>query len=109
MKYINSNRQGGVSYRPWAERVKELLDEHELSLPERTQMHEMYNENFTYEEVLLKVQIRTLKYVVMRFYVKHGQGEYEATFKTDQQAKDFFKKFPELRKELIVDAPKYQR
>ncbi|WP_425392140.1 hypothetical protein [Ekhidna sp.] len=107
MKYINSNRQGGVSYRPWAERVKELLDEHELPLPERHEMHEMYNNNFTYEEVLLKVQVRSLKSIFMRLHLVHSQGEFQTTFKTDQQAKDFFKKFPELRKELSMDAPRY--
>lgn len=108
MKYANSSRREGVSYRPWAERVMALLKENGVPEPKTNLMHEMYNDNFTYEEAMLKCKLMAgIKSVRMEFFIKYEGGEYATTFHTDESAKDFFKKFPEAREKLTMEPPKY--
>ncbi|MEP1035099.1 hypothetical protein [Ekhidna sp.] len=98
--YENTRPSQGVSYRPWAERVKELLDEHDLEMPPNHYLHSYYHQNFSYEEVLFKQQFKTRKNVWMEVHVRHENGKYSNTFNTSDQAKEFFKRFPELREDL---------
>jgi hypothetical protein len=100
MEHVNNSRRQGVSYRPWAEHVIDLLKEHNVDIPEKEYFHEWYNADFNYQEALLKCQIRQLKRVWMEIHVKHGSGEFSTSFRTSENARVFFKKFPELRKEL---------
>lgn len=101
MNYMSSSRREGVSYRPWAERVRELHEERDLEMPSKNEMADMYHKDFTYEEVLLKsCTIKEVRSVYMEVHVKHSKGEFSKSFRTDLQAKEFFEKFPELRNEL---------
>ena len=98
--YQNTRPSHGVAYRPWVDRVKELLDENDLELPSNKELIDCYWKDLSYEEVLYKVQFKTVKNVYMELFVKHGYGEFRTHFQTSEQAKEFFKRFPELRKEL---------
>lgn len=98
--YANSRPSHGVAFKPWADRVKELLDEHEIELPKKHELIQCYHSNFSYEEVLQKEQFKNFKNVWMELNVLHKQGTFRTRFNTTEQAKEFFRKFPELRKEL---------
>ncbi len=98
--YANSKPSHGVAFKPWADRVKELLDEHEIALPQKHELIKYYHDNLSYEDVLRKEQFKNFKTVWMEVNVKHEQGTYNTRFNTSEQAREFFKKFPELRKEL---------
>lgn len=98
--YANSRPSHGVAFKPWADRVKELLDENEIDLPAKNELVKYYHENFSYDEVLRKEQFKKFKTVWLEVNVKHEQGTYNTRFNTSAQAKEFFKKFPELRAEL---------
>ena len=98
--YANSKPSHGVAFKPWVDRIKELLDEHEIALPKKHELIRYYHDNLSYEDVLRKEQFKNFKTIWMEVNVKHEQGTYNARFNTSEQAKEFFKKFPELRKEL---------
>lgn len=98
--YVNTRPSHGVSYHPWVDRIRELLEENNLELPPSHELREYYYQDLSYEEVLHKVYFKTVKNVWMELHVKHGYGKYSTHFNTSEQAKEFFKRFPELRKEL---------
>jgi len=98
--YDNTRPSHGVAFKPWADRVKELLDEKELEMPEKDDLISYYQNDLSYEEVSLKVQFKTTRTIRMDLYVRHNYGEFTQSFHVSEQAKDFFKKFPELRKRL---------
>ena len=77
--YENTRPSQGVSYRPWAERVKELLDEHDLDMPPSHELHSYYHQNFSYEEVLFKQQFKTRRNVWMEVHVTHGHLSLRST------------------------------
>ncbi len=98
--YANSKPSHGVAFKPWTDRVKELLDEHELIFPKKNELIKYYHDNLSYEDVLRKEQFKNFKTVWMEVHVKHEQGTYNMRFNTSEQAKEFFRKFPELKEEL---------
>ncbi len=98
--YANSRPSHGVAFSPWASRVSELLEEHGLELPPKQDLVNYYHLNLSYEEVLNKMQFKILKNVTMELQVIHETGTFKTHFNTSEQAKEFFKKFPELRKAL---------
>lgn len=98
--YANSRPSHGVAFKPWAERVKELLDEHEVKFPSTSELAQYYHADLSYEEVLFKEQFKTFKNVWLELNVRHERGTFNTHFNTSEQARDFFKKFPELKKEL---------
>ena len=98
--YENTRPSGGVAYSPWVDRIKELLDEYDLELPPKHELRQFYWEDFSYEEVVYKVMFKTARNVWMEVHVTHEYGNFEKSFNTSTQAKEFFKRFPELRKEL---------
>ena len=98
--YPNTRPSEGVAYKPWVDRVQELLSEKELKLPEKGELISYYHNDLSYQEVLYKVQFKNTKNVWMELNVKYDKGLFNMRFQTSEQAKDFFKKFPELREEL---------
>ncbi|MEQ9403755.1 MAG: hypothetical protein RIM99_09235 [Cyclobacteriaceae bacterium] len=98
--YQNTRPSQGVAFKPWADRIKELFEEQELEMPEKRELVSYYHANLSYEEVLNKIQFRHTKNVWMELNVKHKYGLFNIHFSTSTQAREFFKKFPELREEL---------
>ncbi len=98
--YVNSRPSHGVAFKPWADRILELLKEHELEMPKKHNLIAYYHADLSYEEVLHKVQFGKTKNVWMELNVKHEQGLFNKRFNTSEQAKEFFKKFPEIRVKL---------
>lgn len=98
--YTNSRKSHSVAFQPWANRVKELFDEKKMPLPERLELIDMYHNDLSYEEVLYKEQFKTRKNFWMIINVRSEHGVFEKTFRNSNQLKEFFRKFPELRKDL---------
>lgn len=98
--YENVRPSHGVAYKPWVDRIRELLEEKSLELPPSHELRQHYWDDLSYEEVLFKEQFKTMKSIWMELHVRHQGGEFSESFKTANQAKDFFKRFPELRQEL---------
>lgn len=98
--YENTRPSQGVAYHPWVSRIKELLDEQKLDLPPTPELRQFYWDDLSYEEVVNKVKFKALRNVWMELHVSHAYGKFEQSFNTSEQAKAFFKRFPELRKQL---------
>jgi hypothetical protein len=98
--YANSRPSHGVAFKPWVDRVRELLEENNIDFPSRHELGDYYHNDLSYEEVLRKEQFKHFQNVWMELNVKHKKGLFNIHFNTTEQARDFFKKFPELRKEL---------
>ena len=98
--YENVRPSSGVAFKPWADRVKELLDEKDLKMPSKEELINYYHLDLSYQEVSMKVEFKTTRTVRMDLFVNHAYGSYTTSFHLSHQAKDFFKKFPELRKKL---------
>jgi len=100
MKFENTRPSEGVAYHPWVDRIRELLDEEGLSLPPNHELRQHYWADLSYSEVVNKVKFKDVRNVWMELHVRHDHGKFEEAFNTSEQAKAFFKRFPELRKEL---------
>ena len=98
--YENTRPSGGVAYHPWVSRIKDLLDIEDLELPPSHELRQYYWDDLSYQEVVNKVKFKTARNVWMELHVSHGYGNFQKSFNTSEQAKEFFKRFPELRKEL---------
>lgn len=97
---FNRSRSEGVSYRPWAQRVIELCEGEDISPPETLELSRLYNDNFTYEEAMLFSRFKTASTVFMELHVRDNKGHYSTSFHNSIAAKEFFQKFPRLRKML---------
>lgn len=93
----------GIHEDEWMQRVQERYDERQRLFPlEPKQLKRLYDENYSIEEALLKDLAKGHIRAYMELHVMHELGEYKTTFWTDNDAKEFFKKFPEIRKELSL-------
>lgn len=93
----NTRPSQGVAYVAWAVRIKEMLDELELDLPTKEEFRAYYRDNFSYQEVLNKQlwKSRTNQWIVL--HIKHKQGTSEIFLNNSELAKNFFKKYPEIK------------
>lgn len=99
-----SRKSEGIHEEEWMNRVKEQYAERQLLFPiENKHLKYLFEHDYSIEEALLKDLTKGHVYAFMELHVKHELGEYKTTFRTDNQAKEFFKKFPEIRKELSLE------
>lgn len=101
---MNIDRKSqGIHQDEWIKRVEELYGERQTLFPlEYKQLKRLFDQDYGIEEALLKDLTKGHMYAFMELHVKHELGEYSTTFRTDTDAKDFFKKFPEIRQELTL-------
>jgi len=93
----------GIHEEEWMRLVEERFNDRQMLFPlEYKQLKHLYDQDYSIEEVLLKDLAKGHMHAFMELHVKHEMGEYKTTFRTDNQAKEFFKKFPEIRKELAM-------
>ncbi len=93
----------GIHRDEWIKRVETLYAERQTLFPlEYKQLKFLFDQDYSIEEALLKDLTKGHMYAFMELHIKHELGEYRTTFKTDNDAKEFFKKFPEIRKELMM-------
>lgn len=95
--FTNTRPSQGVAYVAWAGRIKELLDELELELPTKEEFLAYYRDNFSYQEVLNKQLWKSRSNQWLVLHIKHKQGTSEMTLNNSELAKDFFKKYPEIK------------
>lgn len=96
--FTNTRPSQGVSYVEWARRIKELLEENGLALPTSGEFQTYFRDNFSYQEVVNKQlwKLKSNQWIVL--YIKHKHGTSEIPLNTSEVAKDFFRKYPEIKK-----------
>ena len=98
-----SRKSEGIHEKEWIKRVEELSAERQTLFPlEYKQLKRLFDQNYSIEEALLKDLAKGHIYAFMELHVKHELGEYSTTFRSENEARDFFRKFPEIRKELVL-------
>lgn len=98
-----SRKSEGINEKEWIKRVEELSAERQTLFPlEYKQLKRLFDQNYSIEEALLKDLAKGHIYAFMELHVKHELGEYSTTFRSENEARDFFRKFPEIRKELVL-------
>lgn len=96
-----SRKSHGIHEEEWIRSVEELYDERQTLFPlESRQLKYLFDQDYSVEEALLKDLTKGHLYAFMELHVKHEMGEYKTTFRSGEDAKEFFRKFPEIRKEL---------
>jgi HEPN domain-containing protein len=95
-----SRRTLGIAYRPWEQSLLHSLKKRDIDVPDVKDLHQYYHDDFSVDEAVLKIQIRQVKDVWMELHYNIGYLEELFRFYTEDHAKDFFKKFPELRDAL---------
>ena len=101
MKYTyNRCRKEGVYFKPWAERVIEMCEGENVTPPEHLELDKLYRENFYYEEALLFAKFKSTKLVWLELHVKSDNGVHIEDFRSSDQAREFFRKFPKIREYL---------
>ncbi len=98
-----SRKSEGIHEKEWIKRVEELSVERQTLFPlEYKQLKQLFDQNYSIEEALLKDLTKGHMYAFMELHVKHELGQYSTTFRSESDAREFFKKFPEIRKELML-------
>lgn len=98
-----SRKSQGIHEEEWMNRVEEMYNERQTLFPlEAKQLKRLFDMDYSIEEALLKDLAKGHMHAFMELHVKHELGEYKTTFRTDNDAKEFFRKFPEIRKELTL-------
>lgn len=90
----------GLAFNVWVDDIEKLLEESGLAHPSMHEYRRFYNINLSVEEVVNKVQFKKVRSAWMQLHVRYEGGDYTTTFNTSAQAKEYFKKFPELREKL---------
>lgn len=92
----------GIDLDPWMEEVMEYFQDSPSLFPiEKKQLERLYHKNFTVEEVILKDLVKGQLGVHLELHIRHSKGKFETRFNNDEQAMEFFQKFPEVRHELL--------
>ncbi|WP_420578297.1 hypothetical protein [Ekhidna sp.] len=98
-----SRKSEGINEEEWIKRVEEHYVQRQTLFPlEYKQLKRLFDQDYSIEEALLKDLTKRHMYAFMELHVKHELGAYSTTFRTDNEAREFFKKFPEIRKELTL-------
>ena len=98
-----NRKSEGIEEEQWMQRVVASYGERQTLFPlEPKQLKKLFEEDYSIEEALLKDLTQRPVHAYMELHVRHELGKYSTTFRTDHQAKAFFKKFPEIRKELSL-------
>lgn len=98
-----TRKSHGIHEEEWIRRVEEVYNERKTLFPlEPKQLKRLFELDYSIEEALLKDLTKGHMYAFMELHVKHEMGEYKTTFRTENDAKEFFRKFPEIRKELTL-------
>lgn len=93
----------GMYEKEWIKCVEECYNERQTLFPiDPKQLKRLYDQDYSIEEVLLKDLTKGHLYAFMELHVKHQLGEYRTTFRSENEAKEFFRKFPEIRQELLL-------
>lgn len=100
MNIANSRPSDGVNYKYWVEIIGQLLNDQSLELPPKHELDRWFREDFSYEEVVQKELFKKTQNVWMECHVKHEFGKFNIRFNTTEQAKDFFRKYPEIREKM---------
>jgi hypothetical protein len=96
----NGRPSHGVDFRNWVQIIQELFENRELTLPPKYELERYFREDFSYEEVINKELFKNHRNVWMECHVLYQDGHFVQHFNTSAQAKDFFRKYPEVRDEL---------
>lgn len=100
---IITRKSEGLDEKAWMQEVTRLYEERQtLFSIDYKPLKRLYDQDYSIEEALLKDLTKGHLYAFMELHIKHELGEYCTTFRTDEQAKAFFQKFPEVRKELTL-------
>ncbi|WP_424961013.1 hypothetical protein [Ekhidna sp.] len=100
---IITRKSEGLNEEEWMRRVTKLYNERQTLFPIAYEpLKRLYDQDYSIEEALLKDLTKGHMYAFMELHIKHELGEYTTTFRTDEQAKQFFQKFPEIRRELTL-------
>lgn len=98
-----SRKSQGLDESEWIKCVQESYNERNMLFPlEAKQLKRLYEQDYSIEEAMLKGLTNGQIYALMELCIKHELGEYRTIFRTDHEAKEFFRKFPEIRKELTM-------
>ena len=100
---IITRKSEGLEEKVWMNAVSKLYKERQTLFPiDYKPLKKLFDQDYSIEEALLKDLTKGHLHAFMELHVKHELGEYSTTFRTDNQAKEFFQKFPEIRKELTL-------
>lgn len=100
---IITRKSEGLDEKDWMQEVTRMYEERQTLFPiDYKPLKMLYDRDYSIEEALLKDLTKGHLHAFMELHIKHELGEYTATFRTDDQAKAFFQKFPEIRKELTL-------
>ncbi|NQZ79021.1 MAG: hypothetical protein HRT61_23330 [Ekhidna sp.] len=94
------NRGDGIKFKYWADRVIDLCNGIEIEPPTHQELDKLYRKNFYYSEGLLYAQFKSTKRIWLQLNVKHQSGTHTENFNSSEEAREFFKKFPNLRELL---------
>lgn len=96
-----TKKSEGIDEGVWMQEVMRHIESHQTLFPvDEKPLKHLYHRNYSIEEAILKCVTKGHMSAYMELHVKHELGEYRTTFRTENQAKDFFLKFPEIRQEL---------
>ena len=98
-----SRKSEGLNLAVWVDQVTELYNQQATLFPlEPGTLKQLYHQDYSVEEALLKFRSKDGVSAYMELHVQHEHGSYSATFRTENQARIFFSKFPEIRKALVL-------
>ncbi|MEO9483909.1 MAG: hypothetical protein ABJG47_10705 [Ekhidna sp.] len=98
-----SRKSEGLDLDVWINKVTETYDQHSSLFPlEPKALMQLYQQDYSVEEAVLKFRSKGRFYTYMELHVHHEHGRYSTTFRTEDQAREFFSKFPEIRKGLVM-------
>lgn len=98
-----SRKSEGLELVVWTDQVTEMYDQHSSLFPlEPKALQQLYHQDYSIEEAVLKFRSKGRFSTYMELHVQHEQGRYSTTFRTEEQARAFFTKFPEIRKALVL-------
>ena len=100
MNIANSRPSHGVDFRNWVQIIQELFEDKELTLPPKYELERYFRQDLSYEEVINKELFKNNRNVWMECHVMYQGGSFMKRFNNSEQAKDFFRTYPELRDDL---------
>lgn len=98
-----ARKSEGLNMAVWIDQVTETYNLQATLFPlESEALKQLYHQDYSVDEALLKFRSKEGVSAYMELHVQHEHGRYSATFRTEQQARSFFSKFPEIRKALVM-------